>query len=279
MNPLLQSFYTPFGTPPFNDIKNEDFLPAIKEAIAAGKEDVNKITSSIEEPDFGNTIEALERSGELVGTISGIFFNLNSAETSDEIQAIAREISPLLSDYSNDIMLDETLFKRIKAVHEKKDSFILAPEEQTLLEKTYKSFVRNGGHLNEDEKQKLREIDKELSQLSLAFGENVLKETNKFTMEVTDEADLAGLPDHVVEAAAMTAKEMDKEGSWVFTLQFPSYIPFMTYSDNRKLRDKMFRAYGSRSFKGDENDNQQIILKKVKLRHERANLLGYKSHA
>jgi peptidyl-dipeptidase Dcp len=278
-NPLLQKFTTPFETPPFEEINNEHFLPAIQEGINAGKKDVEKITANDEEPTFENTIEALEKSGELVGRVSGIFFNLNSAETNDEIQKLAREISPLLSDFSNDIMLDQKLFQRIKAVHDKKDELILSPEEKTLLEKTWKSFVRNGANLPEDKKQKLREIDKELSQLSLAFGENVLKETNNFTLEVTDEKDLSGLPDHAIEAAAEVAKEKGKEGSWLFTLHFPSYIPFMTYADNRDLREKMFRAYGSRAFKRDENDNQQIILKKVQLRHERANLLGYLSHA
>jgi peptidyl-dipeptidase Dcp len=279
MNPLLQKFTTPFGTAPFNDIKNDHFLPALQQAIKLGKEDVKKITSNKEEPTFQNTIEALENSGELVGQVSGIFFNLNSAETNDEIQKIARDMSPLLSDYSNDIMLDEQLFKRIKSVHDQKESLLLSPEEKTLLEKTYKSFVRNGANLSEVQKQKLREIDKQLSQLSLEFGEHVLKETNDYSMEVTDQKDLSGLPDHVIEAAAMTAKEMGKDGSWIFTLQFPSYIPFMTYADSRSLREKLFIAYGSKCFKGNESDNQQIILNKTRLRHERASLLGYKSHA
>ena len=281
-NPLLQKFDTPYGTPPFDRIKNEHFLPAIQEAIRIGKEDIKSITTNEAQADFANTIEALESSGSLVGQVSSIFFNLNSAETSDEIQAIARDISPLLSEYSNDIMLDEALFKRIKAVHdtytaEGQDS--LSPEEKTLLEKTYKSFVRNGANLSEAQKQKLREIDKELSQLSLQFGENVLKETNDFSLEVTNREDLAGLPDDEIEAAAVTAKEMGKEGSWVFTLQYPSYIPFMTYADKRELREKMHRAFGSKAFKGDACDNQEIVLKKVSLRHERAKLLGYKSHA
>lgn len=282
-NPLLQKFNTPFGTPPFDLIKNEHFLPAIQEAISVGKKDIQQITSNKENPDFENTIEALERSGHLVGQVSSIFFNLNSAETSDEIQAIARDISPLLSEYSNDIMLDEALFKRVKAVNDTLSSNgatkVLSPEEKTLLEKTYKSFVRNGANLSAEGKQQLRQIDKELSQLSLKFGENVLKETNNFALEITDEKDLSGLPDDEIEAAALSAKEMGKEGSWIFTLQYPSYIPFMTYADNRELREKMHRAFSSKAFKGDENDNQEIILKKVRLRQERANLLGYKSHA
>ncbi|AHM58861.1 peptidase M3A and M3B thimet/oligopeptidase F [Flammeovirgaceae bacterium 311] len=279
MNLLLNKFNTPFETPPFRDIKNEHFLPAIQKAIERGKEDVNKITALRELPTFENTIEALERSGEQVGVVSSIFFNLNSAETNDEIQKIAREISPLLSEYSNDIMLDEALFRRIKAVWESREGLMLSPEESTLLEKTYKSFVRNGANLSETQKQRLREIDKELSQLSLEFGEHVLKETNDYSLVITDKKDLSGLPDHAVEAATLTAKEMEKEGSWVFTLQFPSYIPFMTYADNRQLREELFRAYGSKAFKGDAYDNQEIILKKVRLRQERAELLGYQSHA
>ncbi len=279
MNPLLQRYDTPFGTIPFDQIKNEHFLPAIKEAIALGKEDIKRITASKEVPDFENTIVALERSGELVGSVSSVFFNLNSAETNDEIQKLAREISPLLSEYSNDILLDQELFVKIKAVYDKKDKLTLSPEQNTLLAKTYKSFVRNGANLSEDKKLKLREIDKQLSQLSLLFGEHVLKETNDFFMEVTDEKQLSGLPPFVVEAAAIAAKEKGKEGSWIFTLQFPSYIPFMTYADNRALREKMFYAFGSKAFKGDDNDNQKIVLDVVRLRHERANLLGYKSHA
>ncbi|MBO9703360.1 MAG: M3 family metallopeptidase [Sporocytophaga sp.] len=278
MNPLLQSYNTPFGTIPFDQIKNEHFLPAIKEAIALGKEDIKRITASKEVPDFENTIVALERSGELVGSVSSVFFNLNSAETNDEIQKLAREISPLLSEYSNDILLDQELFVKIKTVYDKKDKLTLTPEQNTLLAKTYKSFVRNGANLSEDKKLKLREIDKDLSQLSLLFGEHVLKETNDFFMEVTDEKQLSGLPPFVVEAAAIAAKEKGKEG-WIFTLQFPSYIPFMTYADDRALREKMFYAFGSKAFKGDDNDNKKIVLDIVRLRHERANLLGYKSHA
>jgi peptidyl-dipeptidase Dcp len=279
MNPLLQKFTTPFGTAPFEEIKNEHFLPAMKEAILMGKEDIKKIINNTQEPSFENTIEALEGSGEFVNQVSSIFFNLNSAETNDEIQKIARDISPLLSEYSNDVTLNEKLFEKIKKVFDKKDSLMLSVEEKTLLDKTFKSFVRNGANLNKEQKEKLRAIDKELSQLSLAFGEHVLKETNSFEMEIGDLNELTGLPDYVIEAAAMTAKEKGKEGKFVFTLQFPSYIPFMTYADNRELRKKMFLGYGSKSFKGDENDNKEVVLKIVNLRQERANLLGYKSHA
>ncbi|MBW3544969.1 MAG: M3 family metallopeptidase [Bacteroidetes bacterium] len=279
MNPLLQHFNTPFETAPFEKISNEHFLSAIQEAIKIGKAEIKKITTNSAPPDFANTLEALEQSGELLGKISSIFFNLNSAETSDEIQKLARDISPLLSEYSNDIMLDEALFARIKAVWQQKAGLALSPEEKTLLEKTYKGFVRNGANLSEDQKKQLREIDMRLSQLSLEFGEHVLKETNDYRLELTDAKDLAGLPDHAIEGAALTAKEMGKEGSWVFTLQFPSYIPFMTYAENRNLREQLFKAYGSRAFKQDENDNQAIVLELAKLRHQRANLLGYPSHA
>jgi Zn-dependent oligopeptidase len=279
MNPLLEKFSTPFETAPFEEISNEHFLPAIKEAITIGNKEVEAITSSIQEPDFENTIVALEKSGQLVERVAGIFFNLNSAETNDQIQELAREISPLLSEYSNDKVLDAKLFKRIETVYNKRKSINLNAEESTLLDKTYKYFVRNGAGLNEDQKKRLREIDQELSQLSLHFGENVLKETNSYTMTIDNKEDLAGLPDDVLEAAAQDAKDLDKEGKWVFTLQFPSYIPFMTYAENRDLRKELFLAYGSKAYKGDENDNQDIILKMVKLRLERAKLLGYKSHA
>lgn len=279
MNPLLEQFNTPFDTPPFDRIRNEHFLPAVQEAIREGKEEVNEIKSNSAEPDFENTIEALERSGERLNSITSIFFNLNAAETNDEIQKIARAISPLLTEYTNDLLLDAELFQRVKAVYEKRETQILSVEQKTLLEKTYKSFVRNGANLPEQEKDHLREIDKELSMLSLAFGEHVLKETNDFSLKVTDQDDLAGLPEDVVEAAAMQAKEKGEEGSWIFTLHFPSYIPFMTYADNRVLREQLFRAYGSRAFKGDENDNQKVILNIVRLREERARLLGYPSHA
>ncbi len=279
MNPLLQKFNTPFGTPPFEEIKNEHFLPAVKEAIRLGKGEIEAITSASAEPDFVNTIEALERGGELVNLVAGIFFNLNSAETSDEIQALAREISPLLTDFSNDKLLDEALFKKVEAVYKKRNSLGLNPEQQTLLNDTYKAFVRNGAKLSNKDKEKLRDIDKQLSRLSLQFGENVLKETNAYTLTIDNKDDLAGLPDHVIEAAAMTAQEAGLEGKWIFTLQFPSYIPFVTYSERRELRKKLFLAYGSKAFRGDEHDNQQIVLDIARLRLERAQLLGYESHA
>lgn len=278
MNPLLENFNTPFNTAPYSKIKNEHYKPAFEFAISKAKEEVDAITSNTDDPTFENTIEALDFSGRLLNTISKIFFNVNSAETSDEIQEIANEVSPLLSEFSNDIGLNEELFKRIKTVYEQKDNLNLTPEQITLLDNSYKGFVRNGANLNDSDKEILRNIDKELSQTSLNFGQNVLAATNKYEMHITNESDLAGLPDGVKEAAKINAQQKEKEG-WIFTLDFPSYYPFVTYSSNRKLREEISKAYGSRNFKGDELDNQENVLKMVSLRFKRAQLLGYNSHA
>ena len=223
-------------------------------------------------------MEALDFAGEQLDRISSIFFNLNSAETNDVIQKIAQEVSPLLSEFSNDITLNEDLFRRVKAVYDIKDSFDLTVEQQTLLDKKYKSFSRNGANLPKDKKQKLRDIDKHLSKLTLKFGENVLAETNAFEMLISNEEDLSGLPEGAKEAAKQLAESKEKEG-WLFTLDHPSYIPFITYADNRELRKKLALAAGSNAFKGDALDNQENILQIVKLRFQRANLLGYKTHA
>lgn len=278
MNSLTQKFNTKHDTAPFNSIKTEDFLPAFTEGIAAAKKEIDEIISNPEEATFENTIEALSYSGDMLDRTSGIFFNLHSAETNDDIQKIAMEVSPMLSEFSNDIRLNKDLFERVKAVYDKRDSLTLTPEQSTLLEKKYKSFARNGANLPEDKKSRLREIDKELSQLSLKFGENVLAETNTFQLHITNENDLSGLPEGAIEAAHEVAKSLEKDG-WVFTLDFPSYMPFMTYADNRELRKKMALAFGAKGFQNNEFDNQETVLQIVKLRHERANLLGYKSHA
>jgi peptidyl-dipeptidase Dcp len=277
-NPLLNAFNTPFEAVPFDKIKPEHFLPAIQKAIEKGREEIEAISTAAEAPTFANTLEALENSGELVNTVSAVFFNLNSAETNDQIQKLAREISPMLTEYSNDILLDERLFKRVKAVWEQRNNQGLTAEQYTLLDKTYKSFVRNGANLNEEGKTRLREIDKDLSGLSLRFGEHVLQETNDYELHITKREDLKGLPEDVVEMAAQMAKDKGKEG-WIFTLQFPSYIPFVTYAENRELREKIFKAYASKGFKDGETDNRDIVKQIVKLRHERANLLGYATHA
>ncbi|MEX0996210.1 MAG: M3 family metallopeptidase [Flavobacteriaceae bacterium] len=273
-NPLLQ----PFDTAPFSKIKNTHFKPAFEQAIADAKAEINAITANLKVPTFENTIESLEFSGQQLDRISSIFFNLNSAETNDEIQAIAQEVSPLLSEFGNDITLNEALFKRVKAVYEHKNKLDLTPEQETLLDKKYKSFSRNGANLPEDKKQQLRDIDKQLAKLKLTFGENILSETNKYTLHITDENELSGLPDQAKEAAAQTAEEMKKEG-WVITLQYPSYIPFMTYADNRELRKKLAIAFGAKGFQNDGLDNQENVLQIAKLRHQRAKLLGYDTHA
>lgn len=274
MNPLLKKF----DITPFSEIKNEHFKPAFEEAIKIAKIEIDEIVTNNDKPTFQNTIEALEFTGGQLDRISSTFFNLNSAETNDEIQKIAQEVSPLLTEFSNDISLNEQLFKKIKLVYNSKDSLDLTEEQATLLEKRYKSFTRNGANLNDDDKVKLRKIDANLSKLKLKFGENVLAETNAYQLHITNEGDLKGLPETVIEAAKITAEQKKKEG-WVFTLDYPSYVPFMTYSENRKLRKKLALAFGSKSFRENEYDNKQIVLDIVELRYQRANLLGYKTHS
>lgn len=275
---LITPFNTKYNTPPFTKIKNEDYLPTIKAAIILAKKEIDAIVNNSEAPSFENTIETLDFSGEQLDRVSSIFFNLNSAETNETIQKIAQEVSPLLSEFSNDITLNEALFKRVKAVYDSRSDLKLNTEQNTLLEKKYKGFSRNGANLSEDKKTKLRAIDKTLSQLSLKFGENILAETNRFEMLITNPSDLSGLPEGTKEAAKQLAESKEKEG-WLFTLDYPSYIPFITYADNRELRKKLTLAAGSKGFKNDALDNQDNVLQIVKLRHQRANLLGYKTHA
>ncbi|TXE07326.1 M3 family metallopeptidase [Gelidibacter salicanalis] len=278
MNILNTPFTTPYTTAPFSQIKDAHFLPAFQIAIEDARAEIDAIIATDADPTFENTVEALEFSGQQLDRISSIFFNLNSAETSDAIQKIAQEVSPLLSEFSNDITLNEALFKRVKSVYDTKDTLDLTVEQQTLLDKQYKSFSRNGANLPEAKKQRLRAIDKELSQLQLKFGENVLAETNNFEMLITNEEDLSGLPEGVLEAAKQLAESKEIEG-WMFTLDYPSYIPFMTYADHRELRKKLAIASGRKAFKGDALDNQKNVLQIAKLRFERAKLLGYKTHA
>ncbi|MBR9844708.1 MAG: M3 family metallopeptidase [Algicola sp.] len=278
MTLLNTPFDTLYQTAPFSKIKNEDYLPAFLQAIKEAKAEIDAIANNTDAPTFENTIEALDFSGEQLDRISSIFFNLNSAETNDTIQKIAQEVSPLLSEFSNDITLNEDLFKRVKAVYENKDHLNLNTEQNTLLDKKYKGFSRNGANLDEDKKSRLREIDKKLSQLKLKFGENVLAETNAYELHITNEEDLSGLPEGAKEAAQQLAESKQKEG-WLITLDYPSYIPFMTYADNRELRKQLAIASGAKAFKGNEFDNQEHVLHIAKLRHERANLLGYKTHA
>jgi len=278
MNILIKKFNTPFNTAPFSKIKNQDFLPAIKKLIEDSKNEIDNIANNKEIPSYKNTIEALDYSGEQLDRVTSIFFNLNSAETNDEIQKIAQKVSPLLSEFSNDIRLNKKLFKRLKALYEIKNDLNLTPEQNMLLDKKHKSFSRNGANLADDKKQKLREIDKKLSKLTLKFGENVLAETNNYELLITNPKDLTGLPDGEIEAAKHLADSKNKKG-WLFTLDYPSYIPFMKYADNRELRKTLSLAFGSKGFKNDTLDNQQNVLKISKLRFQRAKILGYKTHA
>ncbi|NDV43733.1 M3 family metallopeptidase [Flagellimonas sediminis] len=273
-NPLLE----PFDQAPFSKIKNDHFKPAFLQAMDDARKEIDEIVANPEPPTFSNTLEALDFVGQQLDRISSIFFNLNSAETNEEIQKIAQEVSPLLSEFSNDITLNQGLFERIKTVYEQRKSLDLTPEQYTLLDKKYKSFSRNGANLNEPDKKRLREIDTELSKLKLKFGENVLAETNKYELLITNEEDLKGLPEGTVEAAAHLAESKGKKG-WLITLEYPSYIPFMKYAENRELRKKLAIAFGSKGFHNDELDNQQNVLRIVNLRFQRANLLGYATHA
>ncbi|PQJ77090.1 M3 family metallopeptidase [Polaribacter glomeratus] len=274
MNPLLQDF----NTAPFSKISTKDYKPAIKKAIEITKLEIDEIVNKTDTPTFENTTVALDFTGEKLNKITSIFFNLNSAETNDEIQKIAQEISPWLSELSNDITLNTALFKKVKAVFDSKETLTLTPEQQMLLEKQYKGFARNGANLKEADKTALRKIDAQLSKLSLKFGENVLAETQAFEMHITDEKDLAGLPESEKESAKEVAKSKEKEG-WIFTLDHPSYIPFLTYADNRELRKKLAIAAGKKGFQDNEFNNEKVVLDIVNLRNQRANLLGYKTHA
>ena len=273
-NPLL----IPFDLAPFSKIKNEHFLPAFKQLIKETKTEIDAIAENTSEATFENTIEALEFSGNQLDRVSSVFFNLNSAETNPELQKLAQEISPLLSEFGNDITLNEKLFQRIKSVYDTKKSLNLNKEQEMLLDNKFKGFSRNGANLNETDKEKLRAIDAELSKLKLKFGENVLAETNKYELHLINEEDLAGLPEGEKEAAASLAKEKGKDG-WLITLAYPSYIPFMKYAKNRELRKTLALAAGSQCFKNDEYNNEEIVLSIAKLRFERANLLGYSTHA
>jgi len=277
-NPLLQEFSTPFQSIPFEEIKLEHYKPALEEAIKQGKAEIEEI-KAVNSPDFKNVIEALERAGKLVNVISSIFFNLNSSATSDEMQALAQELSPMLTAYGNDIMLDQKLFEQVKKVYDNKANKTLNAEEAYFLEKTYKGFVRNGANLNDEDKATLKEWSTQLSKLTLTFQQNVLSDANQFELHLTDEKDLAGLPEGVIEAAAMTAEAKGKESGWVFNLDYPSYIPFMQYAENRELRKQMFLAFGSKAFHDNEYNNEDVLKETATLRHKKAQLLGYKSHA
>ncbi|MGF1638010.1 MAG: M3 family metallopeptidase [Cyclobacteriaceae bacterium] len=279
MNPFFEVYDTPFGVPPFHLIKNEHFKPAIEEGIAQEKAKINAIAESEEPATFANTIEAMENTGDLLTRVSYVFGNLNSAHTNDSIQAIAKEVAPALSNHSDDIYLNASLFARVKKIWDEQETLDLNPEQKKLLEKSYKAFVRSGANLNDDQKAILRNINQELSVLTLQFGQNILAETNDFKLIVEKQEDLAGLPAELIESAAGTAKSEGHEGKWIFTLQNPSVMPFLQYADNRELRKQIWEAYMKRGDNNNDRDNKDILKKMTLLRMQRAQLLGYPTHA
>ncbi len=278
-NPFFADYDTPFQVPPFDRIEEGHYLPAYQEGIRLQQMEIEAITGNLEPPAFKNTIEALEASGAMLNKVDLVFSNLNSANTNDEMQAIAREVSPLLSEHIDNILLNERLFQRVKMVNKLKDRLDLNKEQQILLEKTYQDFVRGGANLSEEQKADLREINKELSLLSLQFGDNVLAENNAFELVIEDQADLAGLSQDMITRAAETALERGHEGKWVFTIHKPSLIPFLQYSERRELRERIFKAYINKGNNGNQLDNNETLARIVALRVQRAQLLGYETHA
>lgn len=278
MSILTQHFETVHNTAPFSKINNEDYIPAFDQAIASTRTEIDAIANTVEPATFDNTIVALAFSGMSLDRLSSIFFNLHSAETNDELEQIAQDVAPKLAALGNDITLNFDLFKRIKQVYDHKEKLDLTLEQTTLLEKNYKDFVRNGALLSDDKKEQLRAIDTELSLLKLKYGEHVLADTNAYELHLTDEAELAGLPDGVKETAAGLARSQEKTG-WIFTLDYPIYIPFVTYAENRELRKIISIAAGKKAYQDNENNNEEIVLKIAKLRFQRAQLLGYETHA
>lgn len=278
-NPFFSPYNTPFGVPAFDKIKPEHFEPAIDEGMKQQDAEIVAIVGKTQAPTFANTIEALEASGDLLRRVNTVFANLNSANTSDELQKIAQTVAPKLSKHSDDISLNPALFARVKAVYEQRNKLKLMVDQQRLLEKTYKDFVRGGAALSADKQERLRKINGELSLLTLKFGQNLLAENNAYVLVIDNASDLSGLPAPVVAAAANEAKKRTQPGKWVFTLQNPSIMPFLQYADNRALREKLYRAYLERGNHNDAHDNKAVMASMVALRAERAQLLGYDNHA
>ncbi|GGJ98606.1 M3 family metallopeptidase [Parabacteroides faecis] len=278
-NPLLTEFKTPFGVPPFDKIELDDYMPAFKEGIALQQKEVEEIVKQKAAPDFENTIVALDQSGDLLRKVSAIFYGLNSANTNDEMQALSRELSPLLSKNSDDIRMNPDLFARVKTVYENQESMNLNKEQKKLLEETYKSFVRGGANLDAEQQARLRELNSEISMLQLTFGQNMLKETNAFQLIVDNKDDLAGLPESLIMNAEVAARSAGLEGKWLFTLHNPSVMPFLQYADNRALREKIFKGYINRGNNGNDADNKDVVLKLITLRLEKAKLMGYDNYA
>ena len=275
-NPLLAEWETPHATPPFDQIKISDYEPAFETAIAVSRAEVDAIINNPAKPSFNNTIVALEKQGELLDRIAGVFFNLMECHTSDEMQAIAMRVQPKLTELGNDVSLNPELFKRVKAVYENPGLF-LSKEDKKLLENSYKSFVRSGANLSDEDKELYRQYSSELSQLTLQFGQNSLAANNAFSLNITDAKKVAELPDFVKEGLAMEAKARGQKG-WTVTLKAPSYVPFVTYSSQRDLKEKLYRARNSCAV-GGKFDNTENIRKITTLRLKIANLLGYECYA
>ena len=278
-NPFMKEWKTPFKTPPFNEIKSEHYLPAFEEGIKQQRAEIDAVVNSKVKPNFKNTIEALEKSGSLLTRVNRVFFALNSANSNDEMQKLAEKITSILTKHADDIYLNEKLFNRIKAVNIEKDKLKLTTEQKTVLENYYLDFTTGGANLNNEGKDKLRKINDELAQLVLKFGDNVRKENFKFELVIDKKEDLKGLPDVSITAAYEKANTKGLTGKWIFTIDKPTLLPFLQYSENRDLRERMYKAYMSRGNNNDELDNKKIFSRIVSLRVEKANLLGYKRFA
>lgn len=278
-NPFFTEYTTPHGVPPFDQIKVEHYKPAFLQGMDEQKKEIEAILNQKEEPTFENTIVALDQSGKLLRKVSSVFYGLNSANTNDEMQALSKELSPLLSKHSDDISLNPELFKRVKAVYDNRASLGLDAEQAKLLEETYKDFERGGANLPEEKQARLRELNNEISMLQLTFGQNMLKETNAFKLVVEKEEDLAGLPADLIATAAETAKAQGLEGKWVFTLHNPSVMPFLQYAVNRDLRRQIFEGYINRGNNNNECDNKEVVKKLITVRLEKAKLMGYDDYA
>lgn len=278
-NPFFKEWKTPFGVPPFDQIKDEHFIPAFKKGMETEIKEIDAIANNTEAPTFENTLVAMEKTGEMLNKVSRVFFHLNGADTSDTRKAIAKDVTPLLSKHRNSINLNEKLFQRVKAVHEHKDKLNLNLEQKKLLEETYKAFVRSGANLKPEEKEKVKKINEELSVLGLKFRNNLLAETNGFKMYIEKEEDLAGLSQPVKNAAAAAAERDGQKGKWLFTPHRPSWTPFLQYSTKRDLREKLYKGYIMRGDNNNEFDNKKIIAKIAALRVKKANIMGYKTHA
>ena len=278
-NPFLSEYSTPYGVPPFDKITIQDYKEAFLKGMELQKKEIEAIVSQRSIPDFENTIEAMDRCGQLLKRVASVFYAQNSCNTNADMQALNQEISPLLSAHEDDISLNSRLFERVKRVYDTREKFHLNKEQNKLLENTYKSFVRNGANLNEDEQKKLRELNSKIATLQITFGQNMLKETNAFKLVIDDKKDLSGLPDNLIASAAETAKEMGLNGKWVFTLHNPSVMPFLQYADNRALRERMYNAYINRGNNNNAEDNKAVVRELISARLEKAKLMGYEDYA